>query len=142
MSDPVTRMNEALAKAVIYRTFSMAFQEPTRDRLRDMGAVDGFSLFIEALRCVETPEGAGALDAAVRPLTAVPVADVDQLARQYWRVFGHTTRGLVCACESEFCEDNKFQQPQQLARARLLPRLRPLPAVGVRSPIGSYRLRM
>lgn len=115
MLDPVTRMNEALAKAVVYRTFSVAFQEPTRDRLRDMGAFDGFSLFIEALRCVEAPEGAGALEAAVRPLTAVPVGDVDALAGQYWRVFGHTTRGLVCACETEFGDDNKFQQPHQLA---------------------------
>ena len=115
MLDPVSRMNEALAKAVIYRTFSIAFQEPTRERLRDMGAFDGFSLFVEALRCVETPEGTGTLDGAVRPLTAVPVGDVDALARQYWRVFGHTTRGLVCACETEFGDDNKFQQPQQLA---------------------------
>ena len=115
MLDSETRMNEALAKAVVYRTFSIAFQEPTRDRLHDMGAFDRFSLFVEALRCLQPPDEAGALDAAVRPLTAVSAGDVDALAGQYWRVFGHTTRGLVCACETEFGDDNKFQQPQQLA---------------------------
>ena len=115
MLDAVIRMNEALAKAVVYRTFSIAFLEPTRDRLRDIGAFDGFSLFVEALRCVEAQKGDDALEAAVRQLTAVPVVDVGALAGQYWRVFGHTTRGLVCACETEFGDDNKFQQPQQLA---------------------------
>jgi len=115
MRDPVTRMNESLAKAVVYRTSSIAFQEPTRDRLHEMGAFDGFSLFIEALRSVDAPEGTDALEKAIRQLTAVSVGDVDALASQYWRVFGHTTRGLVCACETEFGDDNKFQQPQQLA---------------------------
>jgi TorA maturation chaperone TorD len=115
MLDPITCMNEALAKAVVYRTFSIAFQEPTRDRLRDIGAFDGFSLFVEALRCLDAPSGTDALEAAVRRLSAVAVGDVDALAGQYWRVFGHTTRGLVCACETEFGDDNKFQQPQQLA---------------------------
>lgn len=115
MPDPVSRMHESLAKAVAYRTFSMAFQEPTCDRLRDMGAADGFSLFVEALGCVDVPDATHALDTAVRQLTAVSVGDLDALARQYWRVFGHTTRGLVCACETEFGDDNRFQQPQQLA---------------------------
>lgn len=115
MLDPVSRMNESLAKAVVYRTFSIAFQEPTRDRLRDMGACDGFSLFVDALECVNVPDGTDALDTAARQLTAVAVGNVDALAGQYWRVFGHTTRGLVCACETEFGDDNKFQQPQQLA---------------------------
>ena len=115
MLDPVSRMNDSLAMAVVYRTFSIAFQEPTRARLRDMGASDGFSLFVEALGCVDVPDGTAALDTAVRQLTAVAVGDLDALAGQYWRVFGHTTRGLVCACETEFGDDNKFQQPQQLA---------------------------
>lgn len=115
MPDSVTRLNEALAKAVVYRTFSIAFQEPTRERFREIAAVDGFSPFVEALRLLEAPERADDLEAAARPLTAIRVGDVDGLAGQYWRTFGHTTRGLVCACETEFGDDNKFQQPQQLA---------------------------
>jgi TorA maturation chaperone TorD len=115
MLDPMTRMNEALAKAVIYRTFSMAFQAPTPDRVREMGALDGFALFIEALRCIEAQEGTDTLAAAVQSMASVRLRDVDRLAGQYWRVFGHTTRGLVCACETEFGDGNKFQQPQELA---------------------------
>jgi putative dimethyl sulfoxide reductase chaperone len=115
MLDPMTRMNEALAKAVVYRAFSIAFQAPTRDRLRDMGALDGFNLFIEALQCIEGQDGTDTLAAAVQPLTAVRIRDLDRLAGEYSRIFGHTTRGLVCACETEFGDGNKFQQPQELA---------------------------
>jgi hypothetical protein len=115
MLDPIARMHEALAKAVVYRTFSLAFQAPTPDRLRDVGALDGFTVFIEALRCFEAHEGTDTLAAAVQPVTAVRVRDLDRLAGEYWRVFGHTTRGLVCACETEFGDGNKFQQPQELA---------------------------
>jgi TorA maturation chaperone TorD len=37
------------------------------------------------------------------------------LGAEYSRVFGHTARGLVCPCETEYGDDNKYQQPQQLA---------------------------
>ncbi|OFW29594.1 MAG: hypothetical protein A3H97_01485 [Acidobacteria bacterium RIFCSPLOWO2_02_FULL_65_29] len=31
------------------------------------------------------------------------------------RLFGHTARGPICACETEYGADNIFHQPQQLA---------------------------
>jgi TorA maturation chaperone TorD len=30
-------------------------------------------------------------------------------------LFGHTTRGAICACETEYGADNTYHQPQQLA---------------------------
>jgi TorA maturation chaperone TorD len=55
-------------------------------------------------------------EAGLREIGGVddPMA-LPSLAAEYWRVFGHTGRGLVCPCETEYGDDNKYQQPQQLA---------------------------
>jgi TorA maturation chaperone TorD len=108
-------IDEALAKAVAYRTFSLAFQLPTDARLREMGAFDGFGSLAEAFGCLDCGADGQRLQASVRRLTSMRIRDVEALETQYWRLFGHTTRGLICACETEYGDENNFQQPQQLA---------------------------
>jgi len=108
-------VDEALARAVAYRTFSLAFQAPTDERLREMGASDGFHLLAEAFSCLDRAVGSQRLEAGIRRLTSRRVQDAEALAPQYWRLFGHTTRGLICGCETEYGDENNFQQPQQLA---------------------------
>ena len=48
-------------------------------------------------------------------LASLTLPEVEALSASYWRLFGHTTRGLICACETEYGPDNGFHQPQQLA---------------------------
>jgi TorA maturation chaperone TorD len=43
------------------------------------------------------------------------LSDVGTLATTFVRLFGHTTRGQICACETEYGADNAYHQPQQLA---------------------------
>jgi TorA maturation chaperone TorD len=38
-----------------------------------------------------------------------------ELSDQYGRLFGHTVRGQICPCETEYGDENKYHQPQQLA---------------------------
>jgi len=117
-----TRGNEvddALARAVVYRTLSIGFQAPTEERLRQVGARDGFRVATAALmRCVRSVRlqaDRDRLEPAAARLRTLLVPHVDALADTFFRLFGHTTRGLVCACETEFGPDNGFHQPQQLA---------------------------
>jgi TorA maturation chaperone TorD len=101
-------VDDMLARAVVYRTLSLGFQAPTDDRLRRLGAQDGFRAATAALRRL-------GLDCAADRLSAVLLPDGDTLAATYWRLFGHTTSGPICACETEYGPDNSFHQPQQLA---------------------------
>jgi TorA maturation chaperone TorD len=97
----------ALARAVVYRMLSMGFQPPTEARLEEIGARDGFRAVTAALQYLD-------VSAAAR-LESLAVPGADTLSASFWRLFGHTTRGLICACETEYGPDNGFHQPQQLA---------------------------
>ena len=101
-----TAVDELLARAVVYCTLSVAFQAPTAHRLTRIGAHDHFSIVTSALRRL------GLLDAI---LEALPASAIDAAPQEYWRLFGHTTRGQICPCETEYGPDNGFHQPQQLA---------------------------
>lgn len=111
---PRDRVDDALARAVVYRTLSMGFQQPTERRLRQIGARDGFRVVTAALRRLNRQVGRP-LEPAAHRLAALSVPEEEALAASYWRLFGHTTRGPICACETEYGPDNGFHQPQQLA---------------------------
>jgi TorA maturation chaperone TorD len=113
MDDRDQQIVSALARASAYRAFSLAFQTPTEAGIREMEACDAFALLADAFRCLDA-DSTGELAACIDRLREAG-RSVESLTAQYWRVFGHTTRGLVCACETEYGDDNKFQQPQQLA---------------------------
>jgi TorA maturation chaperone TorD len=93
--------DEALARAVVYRALSIAFQAPSEARLDRIGARRGFPVLKSALNVLGLP-----------PIAVQPDEAADAT---YWRLFGHTTRGPICACETEYGPDNGFHQPQQLA---------------------------
>ena len=108
-------VDDALARAVVYRTLSIGFQTPTAGRLRQVGARDRFPVVRAALGRLDRAGLPAPLEPAAERLAGLSVADDDTLAATYWRLFGHTTRGLICACETEYGPDNGFHQPQQLA---------------------------
>ena len=108
-------VDDALARAVVYRTLSLALQPPNDDRLRQMGAFEGFGDVVAALRWLDRRAGGSALEAAATQLAAMSPPAVERVTESFVRLFGHTTRGLVCACETEYGPDNGFHQPQQLA---------------------------
>jgi TorA maturation chaperone TorD len=104
-SDIADSVTAALARAVIYRTLTAAFQPPTDPILDAIGARDGFPIVVAAVRFLNCPA------VSIESVTIGSAV----LAADYWRLFGHTTRGLVCTCETEYGPDNGFHQPQQLA---------------------------
>lgn len=116
MLDPqAAAVDEALVRAVIYWTLSVCFQMPTETRLREIGAYDGFPMLVAALDCLDQSGGRARFGPTVARLRALCVPEVEALAGDFIRLFGHTARGLVCGCEAEYGPDTGFHQPQQLA---------------------------
>ncbi len=119
-----TVADDALARAVVYRMLSIGFQPPTDERLGQIGARGGFRVVTTALQHLDGLEARGRvrpetdqgrLLTAAAHLASLTVPDTEALSASFWRLFGHTTRGLICACETEYGPDNGFHQPQQLA---------------------------
>lgn len=108
-------VDEALARSVVYRTLSVCFQMPTEAGLHQIGAREGFPVLLAALGRLDEQRGSRLLAPAAARLRAVSVPSVEALASAFVRLFGHTARGLVSACETEYGPDTGFQQPQQLA---------------------------
>lgn len=108
-------VDNALARAVVYRTLSIGFQTPTAGRLRQVGAHDRFRTVTAALQRLEQPGTRTRLAPPAAGLAALQLPGVEALSASFWHLFGHTTRGLICTCETEYGPDNGFHQPQQLA---------------------------
>lgn len=119
MSRPSTAaVDAALARAVLCRTLSIGLQAPTEAHLIQIAAREGCPAVATALRYLagESDRTQDAnIERVVGRLGATLVPDEETLAATFVRLFGHTARGLVCACETEYGPDNAFHQPQQLA---------------------------
>ena len=111
----VTAIDDTLARAVLYRTLSIGFQTPTAVRLQEIGAGDHFSAAASALDFLDQGGKAAGFPEAARRLSTTAVPDPDRAEADFVRLFGHTARGLVSACETEYGDPNAFSQPQQLA---------------------------
>jgi TorA maturation chaperone TorD len=101
-----------------------------------MGAADRFATVATALGQLAGRTRREGLVAASARLASLDVAPASLLAGTFVRLFGHTTRGLVCACETEYGADNTYHQPQQLADISgyyLAFGLRPATAANVRA---------
>jgi len=123
-TSPAPAADAALARAVVYRMLSIGFQPSTDARLEQLGARDQFRAVTAALEYLEGVNANRRVSLQVDPtrlvsaaaqLASLTVPDAETLSASFWRLFGHTTRGLICACETEYGPDNGFHQPQQLA---------------------------
>lgn len=108
-------VDDALARAVVYRSLSLGFQLPTSERLRLVGVHDGFEVLTAALQRLHAGGRHVPVAQAAERLTGRSVPTDEALAATYWLLFGHTARGPICACETEYGPDSGFQQPHELA---------------------------
>lgn len=113
--DRQAEIDVALTRAVVYHALSIAFQRPTNQALHELGAGERFATVVGAMLAIDRHQPGSRLAAAAARLVAWEVPRVEELQATFVRLFGHTTRGLVCACETEYGDDNNFHQPQQLA---------------------------
>src|SRR5262245_46702569 len=105
----------ALARAVVYRVLSIGLQAPTAGRLHEASADERFASLSAALEYLRYDSDGGGPARAAEQLAALAPQDVERVTAQFVHLFGHTARGKVSACETEYGPDNLFHQPQQLA---------------------------
>jgi TorA maturation chaperone TorD len=115
-------ISRALARCVLYDALALAFRPPTEETLRRLTHPEEVQALAAAAVLLD-PDGGAGLEEAVRRLGGSPcgccqaerrVDSLPDLAARHQALFGHTTRGAVSAYETEYGEDNAFQQPQQL----------------------------
>ncbi|MBI1873791.1 MAG: molecular chaperone TorD family protein [Acidobacteria bacterium] len=126
-------VDDALARSVVYRFLSVGLQPPTGGELHKATS-DPFTGAIAALRHLDRQAG-GSLAAVAARLGALPPPAIEAVSEAFVRLFGHTARGLICACETEYGAHNTFHQPQELADLAgyyLAFGLRPATASGIR----------
>lgn len=111
----VAAIDDPLARAVLYRTLSIGFQSPTAARLQEIGAGDGFPAAATALDLLAQAGAGESLGELAARLAAMDPPHAERAASSFVRLFGHTARGLVSTCETEYGPENAFNQPQQLA---------------------------
>jgi TorA maturation chaperone TorD len=105
---------DALARSVLYETLALGLQTPTRETLQRIESEEARRTLALAAETVD-PEGTSGLADAVRRLTRLPAANLDDLAVRHSQLFGHTARGVVCPFETEYGTEALFRQPQELA---------------------------
>jgi TorA maturation chaperone TorD len=110
-----TAIDEALARAVVFRVLSLGFQAPTPEHLREIAADDGFPAVVAALEHLSRDKEDADLARAASRLATTERPDVERVYSRFVRLFGHTARGPIAACETDYGPDNIFNQPQQLA---------------------------
>lgn len=110
---PGVATDDALARAVAYGGLSAGFQARSQSD-RSFERPDP-RIVAKALRRIARRGSPVTVEHAAARLDALTVLDAPARAASFVRLFGHTARGLVCACETEYGPDNPFHQPQQLA---------------------------
>lgn len=106
----------ALARAVIYRTLAVGLLRPTDANLARLRSGAAKEALKEAAQLLDrTRHPTMLLLPAVALMLRHDDLSATDLDAGYTRLFGHTARGLVCPCETEYGPEGSFQQPQQLA---------------------------
>jgi TorA maturation chaperone TorD len=107
-------IDEALARAVIYRAIAQGLRLPAAEGERSVFHPAGRAALAEAAAFVDArrPEGESLVPAVATLRARSGEATDPQTAHS--RLFGHS-RGLVCPFETEYGPDGAFRQPQELA---------------------------
>jgi TorA maturation chaperone TorD len=110
-----TPVDVALAGGMLYSALATCFRRPTEAGLQPFRDARAAGTVVAAARLLDRDAGDDSLVEAAERLTRPAVPPADALAEHYDRLFGHTTRGVVCLFEAEFGTPAPFQQPHALA---------------------------
>ncbi len=113
-----TELEEVLARSLLWRALSLAFQPVSQDAvkaLRDTAGSSALRIAAHLLDPVHRKDGSDLPRLVDAWLETFHSLSEDSLRRSQARLFGHTVRGPVCPYEAEYGQDGLFQQPQHLA---------------------------
>lgn len=101
----------ALARAVVCRALKLGFHSPNREVVRSLSSPESRAAVREAASLLDGPGLAVQAD----PFDGSKAPSLEELERDYNRLFGHTLRGRVCPYETEYGKVHSFQQAHLLS---------------------------
>ena len=101
----------ALARAVVCRVLKLGYHVPNPEVVRSLCSTEG----MEALRGAATLLEAAELGPEAARFAHAEIPLLDELERDYNKLFGHTLRGRVCPYETEYGEFQTFRQAHILS---------------------------
>jgi putative dimethyl sulfoxide reductase chaperone len=102
-------VERALCRSAVYEALALGFRAPTAETRRRLASPVAEGLAVAA------EHAAGAAVGALARRLAAGTAPLEALDASYRDLFGHTARGPVPLCETEYGGDTPFLQPQELA---------------------------
>jgi DMSO reductase family type II enzyme chaperone len=100
----------ALCRAALYSALALAFRRPSVETIERLIHADAVEALVEAARFLD--------EASLAPVVqrlSDGETDLTALDAQYRHLFGHTARCKVPPYETEYGDDDLFQQPQELS---------------------------
>lgn len=110
---PVTDIDLAYCRAVVYSALAIGFQAPTEETISRLLAENSRASLSDAAAALYPSCKAD----LVSLIDALPGGDNDytmMLSSRYRGLFGHTARGPIPPYETEYGNEALFQQPQEL----------------------------
>jgi TorA maturation chaperone TorD len=106
--------DQALARAVVCRALSLAFQAPSDNTWGQVFSTEGKQALARAASFLDREES-GEFRSAARFFATAEEISLADAASIYGRLFGHTVRGRVCPYEMEYGDEGRFLKSQELA---------------------------
>ncbi|MFQ5830180.1 MAG: molecular chaperone [Candidatus Methylomirabilia bacterium] len=96
----------------MYEALALGFRRPTPETVARLASPEGAGALADAAAVLDTTRG-GALAARVHSLGEW--SDLEALTASFYRLFGHTARGLVPPYETEYGEGSLFLPMQEMS---------------------------
>ena len=111
MTNETTELDTTLARAVVCRILRLGYHDPNPKVVQSLCSPEG----MEALRGAATLLDVAELGAEAARFALAEIPLLDELERDYNKLFGHTLRGRVCPYETEYGEFHTFRQAHILS---------------------------
>lgn len=105
----------ALARSAIWDALALGFRPPTDETVARLASPEGARTLADAAAALDVAGGSAGLAPLVLALAVDPPATVEDLARCYGRLFGHTARGAAPPYETEYGEDSLWAPPREMS---------------------------
>jgi len=105
-------MDLSVCRAMLYSALAVGFRPPTKEMLDRLVSENQSAVLSAAAATIDGENGGrlGSILLRLRP----QVGSLSDLSRSFFRLFGHTARGIISPYETEYGFEALFQQPHDL----------------------------
>jgi DMSO reductase family type II enzyme chaperone len=100
-------------RATLYSALALGFRPPSQETVERLLSQEGTEFLARAAAVLDDHPSRDLARRALQ-LAVRRERSLSSLAASYWRLFGHTARGIVSPYETEYGDEALFQQPQEM----------------------------